>query len=125
MSVAINSAAYSNVASGGAGDKLYVPVKPAVLLYSHFDHVSGFKAGKNQNGVSITKIQILNTLIDHLSSIKSGTQESVAHLSTDQIDSMIENYQTQISQAVQAAKTMPYILSGVRPEAGSLFMMDA
>ena len=71
MSVSISST-YSNVASANASHKLYVPVSKSAVLYSHFDHVSGFVAKNGQGGVSISKIQILNTLIDHLSSIKSG-----------------------------------------------------
>ena len=67
------SSAYTSVSSTGTANKLYVPVNKSSLIYSHFDHVSGVAVKKGQQGVSISKIQILNTLIDNLSSIKSAT----------------------------------------------------
>lgn len=124
MSVSINSA-YRNISSSNAA-KLYVPVSKSVVLYSHFDHVSGFVAKNGQNGISISKIQILNTLIDHLSSIKSGKIPAAVKNSTpEQIDSMITNYQTQIRQAVKAADSVPNGVAGARPEPGVLFSINA
>ena len=124
MSLSINSA-YTNVSSSNAA-KLYVPVSKSVVLYSHFDHVSGFVAKNGQNGISISKIQILNTLIDHLSSIKSGKIPAAVKNSTpEQIDSLITNYQTQIRQAVQAADSVQNGVAGARPEPGALFSINA
>lgn len=123
MSVSISSA-YGRVPTAGA--KLYVPVSNSSLLYSHFDHVSGFKAAKGQKGVSISKLQILNTLIDHLSSVKSGKVPKALKAETpEQIDSLIENYQKQIRQTIQANESQLYGLAGARPEAGVLFSFDA
>lgn len=125
MAVSINPN-YANISSAGIGSKLYVPVTPSKLIYSNFDHVSGFAAKNGQNGVSISKIQILNTLIEHLISIKSGKQISaLKNANPEQIDSLIDNYQTQIKQAVQAAQTSQYGLAGVRPEPGALFSINA
>ncbi len=124
MSVSISSAyAYNPSASGG---KLYVPVSRGLLLYSHFDHVQGVAARQGQNGVSISKLKILNTLIDHLSSIKSGnSRPTLKSTSPEEIDALIQNYQNQISQAVKSAETTPYILAGNKPEAGALFSLNA
>ncbi len=124
MSVSISSA-YSNIASSNLS-KIYVPVNKSAVLYSHFDHVSGFVAKNGQNGVSISKIQILNTLIDHLSAIKSGKVPAAVKNSTpEQIDSMITNYQTQIRQAVQAASSVANGVAGAKPEPGVLFSINA
>jgi len=123
MAVSINPN-YANISSARAGAKLYVPVNPSKLIYSNFDHVSGFAAKKGQSGVSISKIQILNTLIEHLTSLKSEKQLSAAKNATpEQIDSLIENYQ--IKQAVQAAQASQYGLAGVRPEPGAVFSINA
>ncbi len=123
MSVSISSA-YTNVASSSG--KLYVPVSRSTVMYSHFDHVSGFVAKNGQHGVSISKIQILNTLIDHLSSIKSGKIPSAAKNATpEQIDSLIDNYQTQIKQAIKASETIPNGISGIKMDAGVLFSINA
>lgn len=117
----INSAYQSAVSA-----KVYVPVSKSALLYSHFDHVSGIAAGKGQNGISISRIRILNSLIDHLSSIKSEIKPAqLTNQSPEQIESLIKNYQEQIKQTVKAAETQPYILAGNRPEAGILFSLDA
>lgn len=122
MSISLSTGFTSTASS----NKIYVPVNKNAVLYSHFEHVSGFVANKGQNGVSVSKIQILNAMIDHLSSIKSGKQPAaVKNASPEQIDSLIENYQTQIKQAIKAAETSPYALAGSRPEAGILFNVSA
>ena len=110
------------VGSSGAAGKLYVPVSKSALLYSHFDHVSGVAARSGQEGVSISKIRILNSLIDRLSAIKNQPKESVTDISDDQAQVLIEQYQKQIQQTV-AQK--PYILAGAQPQAGALFSIDA
>lgn len=119
------SSAYTSVSSTGTANKLYVPVNKSSLIYSHFDHVSGVAVKKGQQGVSISKIKILNTLIDNLSSIKSGKRQTISAATEEQIDSLINNYQAQIKQAVKAAETTPYMLAGARPEVGSLFSINA
>lgn len=116
-----NAYSYSGSFSASGG-KLYVPVSKSALLYSHFDHVSGVAARSGQNGVSISKIQILNSLIDRLSAIKNKPKDSVTDISNEQADILIKNYQQQIQQAV---KQTPYILSGAQPQAGALFQIDA
>ena len=124
MAVSMNPN-YSSVSSSNAG-KLYVPVNASNLIYSNFNHVSGYKAKHGENGVSISKIQILNTLIDHLSSIKGGSQKPVVKETTpEQLDSMIKSYQSQIQQAVKQAEITPYAIAGARPEVGSLFTISA
>lgn len=121
MSVSLNPAI-----NNAGTNKIYVPVQKSSLLYSHFEHVSGFVANKGQNGVSVSKIQILNALIDHLSSVKNGKQPAaVKNASPEQIDSLIDNYQTQIKQAMKAAENAPYIMSGTKAEPGALFSIDA
>lgn len=117
----IGTYSYGNVGASGAG-KLYVPVSQSALLYSHFDHVSGVAVKSGQNGVSISKIRILNSLIERLSAIKNEPKESITDISDDQADVLIENYQKQIQQA---ATQTPYLLSGAAPQAGELFSFTA
>lgn len=120
----INAFSYSSMVSSGNGasGKLYVPVSKSALLYSNFDHVSGVAAKSGQQGVSISKIRILNSLIERLSAIKNEPKESITDISDDQAQVLIENYQKQIKQAVQQT---PYILAGAKPEAGAIFQIDA
>lgn len=121
----INAYTFSSASSNNVGGKLYVPVNKTALLYSHFDHVSGVAAKQGQQGVSISKIKILNTLIDRLSSIKSEPKELFTEISDDQADVLIEAYQKQIKQTVAQAANKPYALAGAQPQAGILFAIDA
>ncbi|MCQ2612433.1 MAG: hypothetical protein MJ183_02390 [Treponemataceae bacterium] len=107
---------YSSAVSGGVGSgKVFVPVQPGMVMYSHFEHVSGVAAGAEQKGVAVSKVQILNRMIDHLVSMKQKpelTKEQVAGLSDQQKDSLIQEYQAKIEQAVAQTQSNPYALSG-------------
>ena len=116
-----NAYSYSG-AIGGAAGKLYVPVSRTALLYSHFDHVSGVAAGNGQQGVSISKIRILNSLIDRLSTIKNEPKQSVTDISDGQAQVLIEQYQKQLQQTVAQQS---FALAGAKPMAGELFQIDA
>ena len=116
-----NAYSYSG-AIGGAAGKLYVPVSRSALLYSHFDHVSGVAAGNGQQGVSISKIRILNSLIERLSSIKNEPKQSVSDITEDQAQVLIEQYQKQLQQTVAQQS---FMLAGAQPMAGALFAIDA
>lgn len=125
MSVGISSVNTMPINAIHPVNKLYVPVAPKVLKYSHFDHVSGFAAKKGQAGVSISKIQILNTLIEHLSSIKGGKIKAQKPSSPEELDTLIKNYQTQIKQAIAASENLPYNTTGGVIEVGELFSLVA
>lgn len=118
----LSSYSYSNVSAGG---KLYVPVSKSALLYSHFDHVSGFVARSGQQGVSVSKIQILNSLIDKVNSVSTTKMkpkaDAIANLSETQMDSLIKNLHGQLQNAMQT----PYLLSGGMPLTGDLVSIQA
>ncbi len=114
-----------HVSSSGASGKLFVPVNPSSVIYAQFDHISGIAASEGQQGVSVSKIQILNTLIENLSRIKSNPNTpKTLQVSEEQADALIKNYQQQIAQAVQATQTA-FALNGARPNIGALFSIDA
>ena len=118
----LNAFSYSSsISSSGSSGKLYVPVSRSSLIYSNFDHVSGVAAKTGQNGVSISKIRILNSLIERLSAIQNEPKKSVQNMSENQAEVLIKNYQKQISQAVQN----PYIINGAKPMPGDLFQIQA
>ena len=115
-----------HVSSSGASGKLFVPVSPSAVIYAQFNHISGVAAPKGQNGVSISKIQILNSLIENLSKIK-GAQNSKTKsvkLTEGQVDVLIEKYQKEIARSVQASQAQ-FMLNGAKPEAGALFSINA
>ncbi|MCQ2598064.1 MAG: hypothetical protein MJ181_09475 [Treponema sp.] len=112
-----------NPYSYGAGaSKLYVPVSKNSVLYSHFDHVSGVAAKSGQDGVSISKIQILNAMIERLSSIKNEPAKSFTNISDETAEQLIKDFQFQIKQAVQTA---PQFMAGTMPQAGEVFSFMA
>ena len=118
----INAFSYSStISNGGASGKLYVPVSRSSLIYSNFDHVSGVAVKTGQQGVSISKIRILNSLIDRLASIKNEPKKSVQDISDKQPDALIQNYQKQISPAMQT----PDIVDGAKSLPGELFQIQA
>ncbi len=123
--VTLNVYSYSGIITGGSS-KLYVPVKPQNLIYSHFDHVAGVAAKPNQGGVSISKIQILNSLLNQLITMKGKPKLDVKTEQIDdkQLDALIQNTQTQIQTNVQVAQATGYGLAGAQPQAGAIFSLD-
>lgn len=110
----------------GSG-KLQIPVNPALVIYSQFEHVSGVPAENAQQGVNISKIKILDTLIGRLSNMKQQPTipEESLELSDTQIDALIQDYQNRIQNIVTLAQSNPYALGSVAPETGVLFSIAA
>ncbi len=123
----LNANTYHSIVAGIGTGKLYVTVKPDQVLYAQFEHISGIDSGKNDSGVSITRIQILNTLIERLASIKNKPvqPELPGDLSDKQINTMIDAYQNQINTAVQTAQANPFALTGLSAPTGQLVNMVA
>lgn len=122
--ISMNAYSYNNVVSG-TGGKLYVPVKPSSVVYAQFDHISGVAAEANQDGISITKIQILNSLINQMVTMKhSPDAPTAANVPDGQVDALIEQYQVQLHNVMQTAQVSGYGLAGVMPEAGALFSVS-
>ncbi len=115
--------------SFSSSGKLYVPVSPALVGYTQFEHVKGVAASSGSGGVNISKIKILNTLIDRLVEMKQQpivTNDS-QELSDSQVDALIDDYQSKIQNIQSVAKLNPYALGGGAPVAqpGSLFSIAA
>jgi len=112
---------YAITAASRGGASL--PVAPGMLIYSHFKHVSGTPAPEGIQGVNITKLRILDTMIEQLSRMKSRqmADDSNQSLPIDgnnekRLDALIEHYQSQIKTAHSAAVYTP-----AAPAAGALF----
>ena len=99
------------------GRRMTLPVDSSSLIYSHFRHVSGVPAPDGSNGVSISKLNLLDVLIGQLNQIrKNGTPISAAAretmnaaLNPAQLDALIETYRGKIMQARTSSAAMPYI----------------
>ena len=100
-----------------------LPVAPGQVIYSHFRHVSGTPAPEGTQGVSITRLKILDTLIDQLSKMKNepkvnpGLEEE-----TDEkrINALLEQYHKEI-RAAQAVS----VYTPAAPATGLLFNITA
>ena len=109
--------------SAANNGRMSLPVAPSQLIYSHFKHVSGTPAPEGTEGVNISKLKILNTLIEQLEKMKG--QEAIEYSSIDEsdqkrIDALIEHFQQQI-KAAQAAP----VYTPAAPVMGLLFDIAA
>ncbi len=131
----ISGIAHANYGVGSAqsmsfssGGKLYVPVSPAMVGYTQFEHVRGVASDSPSGGVNISKIKILNTLIDRLIDMKQTptVTKNNTEISDAQVDALIKDYQNQIKNTVNIAQSNPYALSGATASgAGALFSIAA
>ncbi len=102
-----------------------LPVSPGLVIYSHFKHVSGTPAPEGTQGVNISKLKILNTMIEQLSKMKKQESidfdeiKSVAADDQKRIDALIDQYQKQIKSA-QAVS----IYTPASPASGALFSIN-
>ncbi|MDR0710073.1 MAG: hypothetical protein LBF77_08410 [Spirochaetaceae bacterium] len=96
--------------NASAGGKMSLPVAPSAYIYSHFRHVSGVPAPEGTRGVAISKLKILDVLIEQLARIKKSPDAGLTAdaPSDEQIDALIEQYESQIRAAQAANAAMPY-----------------
>ena len=122
----MNTYSYSSVLTGSSG-KIYVPVSANMVMYSQFEHISGFAASEHQQGVAVDKVQILNRLIEQLSTMKHTQPKTVSQenitLDEKQVDALIKDYQEKIQDTLALAKAIPYATGGA-PNLAAGAMVD-
>jgi len=126
--VSLNAYSYNtHFASNSAANKLFVPVAPAMVIYTQFDHVAGVAATQGQSGISVSKIKILNTLIEQLVSMRHNAtiKKAPAPVSDAEMDTRIKNYQNEIKSLIKQAEYNPYILPAATPQSGAIFSLNA
>jgi hypothetical protein len=126
------------VAQGG---KMALPVDSSSLIYSHFEHVSGVPAPKGTQGVSISKINLLDVLIGRLNQVKKSAPSASLNAQrptlnavrdqisekanagpSDRFNSLVDSMRNQLKQAKAASEAMPYIPSP-NTQPGALFSL--
>jgi hypothetical protein len=121
---AISSSAFPSVGyaiSEASNGRMTLPVSPGMLIYSHFKHVSGTPAPEGTQGVNITKLKILDTMIEQLSRMKNQPQAEFGNLDgsdEERINALIEQYQKQIKTAMSVG-----VYSPAAPATGALFSL--
>jgi len=106
--------------------KMSLPVDSSLLIYSNFEHVSGILAPKGTQGVSISKLNLLDVLIGMVNRInKTPAAQTPANINpTKGVDAIIESLEKQIRQAKASSKVMPYYPSP-NADSGILFSLSS
>jgi hypothetical protein len=100
-----------------------------MYIYSHFRHVSGVPAPEGAQGVSISKLKILDALIERLSQIKKQSNPvQEENISDERIDALIDQYEQQIRSyqaGAQAAGAAASYTTTSQAGAGAVFNLVA
>ena len=124
--VPLSSLSYAAMTSISVGGRAYLPVDTKQVVYSHFQYVSGVPRTKDQNGVSIGKLKILNTLIDQLVKMRENEQENkllTANSDEKTLDTMIEYVNNKIHTEITLSKNIGY--ASYLPESAYLLDLTA
>lgn len=123
----LKALSYGMMPAVNAGGRTYVPVKPSQYVYSQFQYVAGVPAASADQGVSVDKIKILNTLIEQLVSMKQKNVQPLARngagMTDDHLNALIEQYQGQIKTATANAENLLY--KPVMPQSGAVLNLVA
>jgi hypothetical protein len=123
---AIPSIGYAISASQNQTGRMSLPVSPTSYIYSQFKHVSGVPAPEGVQGVNISRLKIIDTLIEQLTQMKKQPEPLLAVKDQDAdraIDALIEQYQNQVRTVQENRANSPYALAP--PPTGSLFNLFA
>lgn len=121
--IPLSTLSYAAMTHISAGGRAYLPVDTKQVVYSHFQYVSGVPRSKDQNGVSIGKLKILNTLIDQLMRMRENERENkflTAKTDEKTLDMMIEYVNKKIHTEIALSKDTGYGSS----LPGSAYLLD-
>jgi len=116
---------YGYAINAAAVGKTSMPVSPSMVIYSQFKHVAGTPAPEGTQGVNISRLKILNTMIEQLEKMKgqAGENEEIASIRENdekRINALIEQYHRELKTAQGSTVYTP-----ASPETGMLFNIAA
>jgi len=91
------------------GSKMSIPVDSSSLVYSHFEHVSGFPAPQGSQGIAISKLNLLDALITQINQINKNGASIGPGLRDESFNSVVENLVDQVRQAKIDNDALPYM----------------
>ena len=109
--------------SAASGRKLALPVEPNALIYSHFKNVFGIPAPDGSPGVSINKLNILNSLIEQMKQMNRTPLFADMDLPEESLNALIDNYASQIRSEIENLASLNY--TAPLPETGLVFDFSA
>ena len=122
----LSTLSYAAMTSISAGGRAYLPVDTKQVVYSQFQYVSGVPRNKDQNGISIGKLKILNTLIDQLVKMRENERENKHFKPTSDeavLDTLIEYVNKKIHTEISLSQETGY--TSDFPESAALFDISA
>ena len=111
--------------SASSGTRVSLPVTPSSYIYSQFRHVSGVPAPEGTQGISLSEIQILDSLITEIVRLNEQPKQDFSIQNQDpeyRFNAIIENLQKQVSQAQTANASAPY--PAANPDIGIMFSLS-
>jgi hypothetical protein len=99
--------------------RMSLPVSPSQVIYSHFKHISGTPAPEGTQGINISKLKIINTMIEQLSKLKSQASIDIGVINENdekRINTLIEQFHREIKEAQNINFYTP-----TAPSTGALF----
>ena len=112
--------------SASYGDRVSLPVAPSAYLYSHFRHVAGVPAPEGVQGISVSQLKILDSLISEIVRLNQQPKPNYNIQNEDpekQYYALVENLQEQVRQAELANESLPFHAAAVN--SGILFSISA
>lgn len=114
---AVQQAGFTQVTANTSLGSASIPVSPAEFIYTQFSHVRGTPARPGETPVSVSHVQIINTLIEHL--VNRGKRDILENIpefsgfgensaKTDN-EVLIDKIRNSINQTMEEAKDLPYI----------------
>ena len=104
------------------GGRASLPVSQSSYIYSHFKHVSGTPAPEGVEGVSISRLKILDTLIEQIARMKRDTEplyDMQRQDNENSINNLINQYHTQVRNLQAINSNNPY--ASAAPILGAVF----
>ena len=111
--------------NASSGQRISLPVAPAMYIYSQFRHVSGVPAPDGIQGVSINKLHLLDTILGELSRINVSPKPSFdtqGDSAENRLNALLEHFQAQVQEAHTQNAAIPYSASA--PQTGAALSLS-